>query len=87
MKIMSFNIRGLGSRVKKTEVNNSIRSHKIDICCLQKTKLENLNEQICRETWGTKNFGWASRNSVERAGGMVIIWNSEKFSCLSWMGQ
>lgn len=83
MKVISFNIRGLVSRVKKEELHSLIRKHQIDICCIQETKMENLTELNCREIWGSNNVGWAHRESVGRAGGIAILWNSNSFVCSS----
>lgn len=48
MKIGSFNIRGLGSRVKKDEVFDFFTKNELDICCIQETKLEVFSELEAR---------------------------------------
>lgn len=79
MKILSFNIRGAGSRVKSKEVRDLINKLGHAICCLQETKLENVTDAMARNLWGEGSFGWVARNSVGRSGGIMILWNSENF--------
>lgn len=83
MKILSTNIRGLGSRVKKREVRDLIRSQKVDFVCIQESKLEIVDDLICQSVWGDGQIGWATREASGRSGGIISIWNSEVFSCLS----
>lgn len=52
MKIVSFNIRGAGSLVKSKAVRDLIFKLRVDFCCLQETKLENMNESVVRSLWG-----------------------------------
>lgn len=83
MKILSFNIRGLGSSVKKKEIKDLIARHRIDFCCVQETKLDSFSDVIGRNVWGGNNCDWAVRNAEGRAGGILSIWNSDLFSVSS----
>lgn len=69
MKVLSFNVRGAESSVKRKEV--LIRANNIDICCLQETKLEVVNWEYYRMLWGNDSFGWAARESEGRSGGVI----------------
>lgn len=44
MKILSFNIRGVGSGVKKKKASNLIRKQGVVFRCLQEIKIESMNE-------------------------------------------
>lgn len=44
MIIGSFNIRGLGSLIKKEEVGSFFTKYKLAICCIQETKLGSFTE-------------------------------------------
>lgn len=83
MKILTYNVRGLGSSVKKKELKEIINKHKIELCCVQETKLESISELECKAVWGDDKFGWDYREAEGRAGGILSIWDSEVFSCLS----
>lgn len=83
MKIVSYNIRGAGSRVKRKEVHDLIEKLRVDFCCLQETKLEQMDDRYVRLLWGESNVGWAARESVGRSGGVLTIWNVDNFSMAS----
>ncbi|KAL8523173.1 hypothetical protein ACS0TY_013224 [Phlomoides rotata] len=52
MKMLSYNIRGLGSRAKRREIRESIARYDIDFCCIQESKLEIVDDFVCRAIWG-----------------------------------
>ncbi|KAL6503451.1 hypothetical protein OROGR_025374 [Orobanche gracilis] len=83
MKILSFNVRGLGSRIKRKAIQELIRGQKIDFCCIQETKMEVMNDFISADVWGDRNCSWADKPSDGRAGGILSIWNNEVFSCIN----
>lgn len=45
MKVGSYNIRGAGSEVKRDEIRSFIYSNKLDVCCVQETKMEVFSEE------------------------------------------
>lgn len=47
MRLCSYNIRGLGGAAKKQEVRKLIVKQKLDLLCLQETKLENVDSAFC----------------------------------------
>lgn len=58
MKILSYNIRGLGSKVKRRSITNLIQKENIDVACLQETKIEEMNQELCQQLWGNEEMGW-----------------------------
>lgn len=40
MKLISYNIRGLGGKVKKKEIQKLVREQKPNMLCVQETKME-----------------------------------------------
>lgn len=79
MKLMSYNIRGVGSQIKKKEIQESIRKFKLDVTCLQESKIEGATEEICRSICGSNDCGWAASDSIGRSGGIITLWNPNKF--------
>lgn len=47
MKIVSYNIRNLGGRIKKKEIRETTRIQKPDTVCIQETKLERVDRRMC----------------------------------------
>ncbi|KAL8521151.1 hypothetical protein ACS0TY_011630 [Phlomoides rotata] len=67
MKILSYNVRGLGKKAKRREVRDIIKKQKIDLCCIQETKLEEVSKIRC------------TGESEGRSGGILSIWNNDVF--------
>lgn len=79
MKIISYNIRGLGKRMKRKEVRDLVAEFRADFCCIQETKLEVMEDRVCRATWGNSEVDWVYKASEGRSGGMLSIWNAAIF--------
>jgi len=47
MKIISFNIRGLGAVVKKREIRRLVLEKKPAVLCIQEMKMEVVDEFLC----------------------------------------
>lgn len=45
MRMVSFNTRGLGGRVKRSAVRELVASEKVDFLCLQETKLDYVDKK------------------------------------------
>ncbi|KAL8557651.1 hypothetical protein ACS0TY_004930 [Phlomoides rotata] len=79
MKILSYNVRGLGKKAKRREVRDIIKKQKIELCCIQETKLEEITKFRCMGLWGNSNFDWAFSESVGRSGGILSMWDEDVF--------
>ncbi|KAL8478083.1 hypothetical protein ACS0TY_030105 [Phlomoides rotata] len=73
MNVVSYNIRDLGSNAKCREVRDVIQSLRADFCCIQESKKENVDDNLCRILWGRNNVGWAYRESIRRSGGIISL--------------
>lgn len=82
MKLLAYNIRGVGSRIKRREIQELVRKHKVDLVCIQESKLEGVNEEKCKLIWGN-SCGWEAKDAEGRAGGIITLWNPDKFVCSS----
>lgn len=79
MILISYNIRGLGKREKRRDVRDLIKKVRADVCCLQESKLEQVNNRVARSIWGSQNFDWEFSPSEGNSGGIITIWNSSVF--------
>lgn len=79
MKIISWNIRGLGSSVKKRFVSKLIKDRSPDVLLLQETKIERFERSIVQRMWGSYDVDYAESGAVGLSGGVLTIWNPEKF--------
>jgi hypothetical protein len=74
MIVASFNIRGLGSRVKRSKVRSIVCEEKIDFLALQETKLDGVSANLCHRLWGNADCDWAFLPAVGNSGGILSIW-------------
>jgi exonuclease III len=76
MKIISWNIRGLGGVVKRKEVRKLIGESNPSMVCLQETKLPLCDDFLCTSVWGNSPHAFSFRPSVGASGGLLTLWNS-----------
>jgi len=73
MIVSTFNVRGLGGRVKKNKIRELVRLNKVDFIAVQETKLEEINSALCYYLWGSQDCDWAFRPSEDNSGGILSI--------------
>ena len=78
MKIISWNVRGLGSFKKRREVRQLVREKNPFILCIQETKLAIIDDFVCKAIWGDDCVGYSFRPSLGASGGLVTLWDSNK---------
>lgn len=84
MKIGSYNIRGLGSVIKKEDIFSFFTNNKLDFCCIQEMNIENFTEFVGRSIWKTSAVKWCAEGSRGRAGGLLAFWDERNFSSSSY---
>ncbi|KAL8497516.1 hypothetical protein ACS0TY_021011 [Phlomoides rotata] len=68
--ILSLNIRGLGSRVKKMEIQEIVKKQNCDLCCIQEIKMR-LGEKVTLD--GCLNQLWVDLEGFYRYGMLGIF--------------
>ena len=79
MRILSWNVRGLGSKKARSIVKGFLRSQDPDIVLLQETKRENWDKRFLVSIWTERDREWTFLPACGASGGVVIIWDSNKF--------
>jgi exonuclease III len=74
MIVSTFNVRGLGGRIKKNKIRELVRQHNIDFLALQETKIEEVTPLLCYSIWGSEDCDWVFRASEGNSGGILSIW-------------
>lgn len=88
MKILSWNVRGLGSEKKRMVVKDVICSNKVHVVMIQESKLKVMTDCISKEIWGSRYLKWQAIDSVGSAGGIILMWDTRKVHLLdSWGGE
>jgi len=75
MKIISWNVRGLGGFEKRREVCQLITKKKPFIVYIQETKLSVFDEVLCKSLWGDLNVSFSFEPSIGAAGGLSTLWD------------
>ncbi|GKV47369.1 hypothetical protein SLEP1_g54274 [Rubroshorea leprosula] len=73
------NFRSLGSGLKRREILKLVKKENPDFLFLQETKLEEVEESLCRALWNSDNFDWIMQKSMGNSGGLLCIWNKSCF--------
>ncbi|KAJ9703128.1 hypothetical protein PVL29_004765 [Vitis rotundifolia] len=80
MKIISWNIRGLGSGNKRRVVKDFLRLQNLDVVMFQEIKREVCDRKFVGSVWSVRNKEWAALPACGASGGILIIWDSKKMS-------
>jgi hypothetical protein len=67
MNFLSFNVRGLGGRIKRKKVRDLVRAEKVDFLAIQETKLSGLDTNFCAGLWGEGEVDFSSKDSCGNA--------------------
>jgi len=78
MKIISWNVWGLGGFEKRREVCNLVREKKPLILCIQETKLVRIDVQLSQSLWGGVDVEFSFQPSIGASGGLLSLWDSKE---------
>ena len=78
MKLLSWNIRGLGSAEKRSEVRLLVGEKVPWIVCLQETKLSTFDSSFVSLLWGNSSFNFSFCPSEGASGGLLIMWDTKE---------
>ena len=73
MKIISYNVRGLGGFDKREEFNRFIRVKHPFVVWLQESKLSVVDDFIITSLWGSVGCGFSYQASIGAFGGLITI--------------
>jgi len=75
--ILIWNVRGLNSAARQDLMRVLVDSAKIDVVCLQETKMTSINRQVVLSMLGSDfDNNFVSLPSVGASGGILIAWRS-----------
>ena len=62
IKILSWNVRGVNDLDKRRVIKNFLRTHKVDLVCLQKTKVQEMNNVMACSLGVGHFLNWRALN-------------------------
>ena len=83
MSIVSWNIRGLTARPKRSSLRKLKTSHDPIFVFIQETKMSEINDKTIRTFWKLDEAEWIFAPSIGNSGGLLSLWNKDKFSIKS----
>lgn len=75
MIFLSWNIRGLGARVKRSALRKLINMHDPHFIAIQESKLEEVSSKLIRTVWKGCDIDWIFSPSVGNSGGIISLWS------------
>ncbi|KAJ9700063.1 hypothetical protein PVL29_005748 [Vitis rotundifolia] len=84
IKILSWNVRGLNDRLKRKLIKSVVRKHKVDLWCIQETKMQVMSEGVVRSLSSRRFIDWRALNAIGTAGGVLICWDKRSMEILEW---
>ena len=72
LRILSWNVRGANDSSKRRIIKAVVRSQRVDLFCLQETKIQSLSEGLVRSLGVGRWSNWVALDAVGSAGGMVL---------------
>ena len=75
MKIISWNVRGLGSSNKRRVIKDFLRLENPDVVMIQETKKEKCDRRLVGSVWTVRNKDWVILLACGASGGILFIWD------------
>ncbi|KAK9939072.1 hypothetical protein M0R45_015781 [Rubus argutus] len=82
MKIISWNVRGVGRRSKRRVIKDKLLNSKADVIIIQETKKEVIDRRLICSIWGVRYTDWVSCPSIGSSGGILVMWKTKSVSVL-----
>src|ERR1044072_3989833 len=84
MIVLSLNVRGIGSNINQQAVKCLVMKNRVDVLCVQESKMQVIDLSLCRKLWGDAAFEWDFVPAENRGGGLICIWRKgflQNLSC------
>jgi exonuclease III len=82
LKIISWNVRGLNDAGKRISISNFKKNWKLDVVCLQETKMDNFESGFIQSMWVGPFTGWVTLPTASTSSGILLMWDKCIVDCL-----
>ena len=76
LRILSWNVRGANDKDKRKVIKAFLKSNKVDLVCLQETKIHKMTGGVVRSLGAGRFSKWGNLNSEGASGGIVVFWDN-----------
>ena len=80
VKILSWNVRGVNDPEKRKVIRNFIRTQRVDLVCLQETKIQGMNKAYVHSIGVGRFLDWKALDAEGTAGGILVFWDKRRLS-------
>ena len=84
LKLLSWNGRGANDRSKRKIIKTFIRNQKVDLLCIQETKIQPMSEGVVRSLGSGRFLDWRALDADGAVGGLLICWDKRSLEILDW---
>ena len=82
LKILSWNVRGANDGAKRKVIKSFVKMRRVDVVCLQETKLKEVSKRMIRELGAGRFLEWVAVNADGASGGILIFWDTRVIQLL-----
>ncbi|XP_028073507.1 uncharacterized protein LOC114275726 [Camellia sinensis] len=83
MKLLTWNVRGLERKEKKSKIKRLLKDRGIDIALFKETKKAFMSEKEIKEIWARDRMEYTTVDAEGSAGGLLCIWDPRVFQMSS----
>ena len=76
IRILSWNVRGANDRNKRKIIKSVIKSQRVDMVCLQETKIKEMTTGLVHSLGVGRHLDWRAVNSRGGTGGILVFWDN-----------
>ena len=82
LKLFSWNVRGANNPNKRNVIRNFIRSQRVDLVCLQETKIQEMSSAVARSLGAGRLAELRAVEAKGSAGGILVFWDTRKLELM-----
>ncbi|WKA02253.1 hypothetical protein VitviT2T_020466 [Vitis vinifera] len=84
LKLLSWNVRGVNEKEKRKIIKTFIRNQRVDLMCIQETKIQSMSEGVARSLGSGRFLDWRALDASGTAGGILICWDKRTLEIMDW---
>ena len=77
-------MRGANDSSKKKIIKSFIRNQRVDLLCIQETKIQPMSKGIVKSLGSGRFLDWRALDAEGSAGGILICWDKRSLDILDW---
>ena len=77
IRLFSWNVRGANNCDKRKVIKALIKKNKVDLVCLQETKIQEMSRSLIRSLRVKRFLEWGAVDSKGAGDGIVVLWDNK----------